>query len=246
MVASGCYDDHDEPLSSTFEEYANSTIAQLRGLCKGDDCYIVAEDRICIGRITSSDREGNFYRSVTIEDNSGGLEVKLGTYNIASQYPVGLMVALHLKGTALMIEDGVVQMGLPPQSFDSTPREMEAQEVIDNHLIRSNSITPIKPSICNIESLDLSLCGQFIRIESIIHAPLTEDSEEEYYRFVDEKNNTLFIYISQYADFADSEVPTSKISVQGILYHKTVGLGIGKQFIVKPRFKDDISATNTF
>jgi hypothetical protein len=123
---------------------------------------------------------------------------------------------------------------------------MEAQEVIDRHLLRSNSIAPATPSISTIEELSTSLCGQFVRIENIIHAPLTESNEEEYYRFVDESNNAIFIYISRYADFSDIEIPISLHSVQGILYHESVGLGIGKQFVIKPRFKDDFSATNAF
>jgi hypothetical protein len=246
IVVSGCYDNHSEPTPGEFSKQANCTIAQLRELCNDGLCYLVKEERICVGRVTSSDREGNFYRSVVIEDNSGGVEVKLGTYNLASQYPVGLMVALHLDGTALMIENGVVQMGLPPQSFDSAPREMEAQEVIDRHLLRSNSIAPTTPSVSTVEELSASRCGQFVEVENIIHAPLTESNEEEYYRFVDESNNAIFIYISRYADFSDTEIPISLHSVQGILYHESVGLGIGKQFVIKPRFKDDFSATNAF
>lgn len=246
IVVSGCYDNHNEPTPGEFSKQANCTIAQLRELCNDDHCYIVEQELICVGRITSSDREGNFYRSVVIEDNSGGVEVKLGTYNLASQYPVGLMVALHLNGAALIVENGVVQMGLPPQSFDSEPREMEAQEVIDKHLFRSNSIAPTMPYICNIEELRISFCGQFVRVENIIHAPLTENNEREYYRFVDENNNAIFIYISQYADFTDIEIPISRLSVQGILYHETVGLGIDKQLVIKPRFRDDFSFTNIF
>ena len=244
VVASGCYDNNTTPLPKGFEEGYTYNIAQLRKLCE-NGCYNITSDIICVGRVTSSDKEGNFYRSIVVEDNSGGVEVKLGTYNLSTQYPVGLMVSLHLNGTAIMNENGVMQVGLPPQNHDSTPRDMEAQEVIDKHIIRSNSVEPTTPLLCDIKLLNHSLCGRFIRIENLHHSPLPDREEcatlSGYHRFTDTENNTIFSYISPYADFANKEIPISDISIQGILYYETVGMGIGGQYVIKPRFEDDIS-----
>ena len=248
ILMCGCYDNHNAPAATDLSKRANCTIAQLRELCEEEEgCYLVTEERICVGRITSSDSEGNFYRSLIVEDHSGGAEIKLGTYNIASRYPVGLLVALHLNGTALKIENGVVQVGLPPQSFDSSPREMESQLVIDKHIVRSSSVAPTTPATYNISSLDSTLCGRFVRIENICHAPLIENEEvapTEYYRFANNEDSAIFAYISTYADFAAMEIPTSEVAIQGILYHEAVGMGIGRQFVIKPRFKDDIATTD--
>jgi hypothetical protein len=181
-----------------------------------------------------------------VEDGSGGAEIKLGTYNSAVQYPIGLEVELHLNGTAIMFENGVMQVGLPPHSYDSSPREMEAQAVIDRHIVRTNSVEPIEPLCYDIESLDASICGRFIVINDLYYSPLEEEDStlEEYARFTDCEGRTLFVYISPFADFAIGELPTSDVYVQGILYRESVGLGIGEQFVIKPRFKDDISTTN--
>ena len=244
FVAGGCYDNNSTPASTEFNNSHTCSIAQLQKFCE-NGCYNITSDIICVGRVTSSDREGNFYRSIVVEDDSGGLEIKLGLYNIATHYPIGVMVALHLNGTAIMKQNGVVAVGLPPQSFDSAPREMEAQEVIDRHIIRSNSIEPITPYTCDIKALNHSLCGRFIRIESLRHAPLPDremcSSLAEYHRFTDNEENNIFTYISPKSDFATREIPTSEISVQGILYYETVGMGIGEQFVIKPRFSNDIT-----
>ncbi len=244
----GCYDRHKEPLSQDFSEQGNINIIQLRELCK-NGYYNITSEIVCIGRITSSDRQGNFYRSIIIEDESGGAEIKLGAYNLTTQYPVGLTVALHLNGTAVMVENGVITVGLPPQSFDSKPREMEAQEVIDKHIIRSNSVEPIAPLLCDIQMLNSSLCGRFIRIEKVHHSPLPDREESislgGYHRFTDTENNIIFTNVSTYADFANTEIPLSDVAIQGILYYETVGMGIGDQFVIKPRFEDDISIYDT-
>lgn len=243
-LVSGCYDNNNDAPSEDIVTNANCTMAQLRQLCP-EGCYTVFTDLICAGRVVSSDSEGNFYRSLVIEDNSGGMELKLGTYNIESQYPLGLLVEVTLKGTAVMVEDGVVKVGLPPRSYDSSPREFESQVVIDNYVVRTTSIVEVVPTECDVASLNDMLCGRLIGVDNLTYEPLADDAEpalaEGYYRFVDESDNAIFVYISPYADFANLEMPTSKLHIQGVLYYESVGGGLGKQFVIRPRSQDDIS-----
>ena len=240
----GCYDNHNEPTTEPFSVQANANIKALRQFCS-NGCYNIVSDIVCIGRVTSSDREGNFYRSVFVQDETGAVEIKLGTYNIEAQYPIGLMVALRLNGCTIMLDDDILQVGLPPQSFDTAPREFEAQEVIDLHVVRSNSIEPIAPLSLDIPTLNTSFCGQFVRIENLRHAPLIEDMEElsmvDYHRFIDNEEHAVFTYISPYANFSTIAIPTETTTIQGILYHESVGGGMGRQFVIKPRFADDIT-----
>ena len=247
MALGGCYDSHNESSSSAFSDTDNCDIAELQALAQ-NGCYEVTRELVCVCRVTSSDREGNFYRSIIVEDMSGGAEVRLGIFNSFTQYPVGLVLELHLKGCAVMFENGVLQVGLPPQEFDSLPREFEAQAVIDKHIVRSEIIETVEPLKLDIASLDSSFCGRFIAIEQLHHAPLEgkeKDLLEGYSRFVDKNDNAIFLYVSPYADFAASEIPTSALSIRGILYHESVGMGIGKQFVIKPRYADDITTTDS-
>lgn len=247
IVLGGCYDSHNEPSAPHFAESDNCDISELQALCR-DGRVDIASDMVCICRITSSDHEGNFYRSVVVEDESGGAEIRLGIYNSASHYPVGLVVALHLDGTAIMFENGVLQIGLPPQESDALPREMESQAIIDKHIVRSTTIEPIEPARCDIARLDDSHCGRFIALDRIVHAPLTECEEETmvgYHRFADGEGNAIFTYISPYADFSSLELPVAEIAVQGILYRESVGMGIGEQYVIKPRFADDITTLDS-
>ena len=222
------------------EVSANCNMATLRQWCQ-NGCYTINSDLVCVGRVTSSDRAGNFYRTLVVEDETGGVELLLGTYNIASQYPVGLKVALHLKGLAVAAKGEVVQVGLPPQSFDDLPREMESQVVIDSHLVRSNSVEDIEPTECDLSAICASLCGRFVAFGSLSHTPLEGVEESDYYRLVDSGGNAIFLYVSSYSEFANPDIPSSELSVRGILYYEAVGMGIGRHFVVKPRTKDDIS-----
>ncbi len=221
---------------------ATCNMATLRQWCQ-NGCYTINSDMVCAGRVTSSDSAGNFYRTLLIEDGAGGVELLLGTYNIASQYPVGLQVTLRLEGLAVAVEGEVVQVGLPPQSFDDSPRELESQVVIDRHLIRGNSVEEVEPMRCDLSAISISLCGRFVEVANLLHSPLEGVEESDYYRMVDSYGNAIFLYISPYSEFADLELPSSALSVKGILYYETVGMGVGRQFVIKPRSNDDISTS---
>ena len=246
LVLSGCYDSHTEPLLPIFDEQDNCDIAELQALSQ-NGCYDVIHDMVCVCRVTSSDREGNFCRSIVVEDQSGGAEIKLGIYNSASQYPIGLLIALRLNGCSAMFNNGVLQIGLPPQEHDALPRELASQEIIDQHIVRSNDVEMVVPNTYDIASLDSTVCGRFIAIEGLLHAPLNEEESltEGYSRFVDKNGEFIYLYISPYANFAANEMPTSTVNIQGILYREKVGEDIGEQFVIKPRFADDISTTDS-
>lgn len=240
----GCYDTHKLPQQDDYLPSANCDIVQLRQLA-ANGCYEIPSDMVCAGRVTSSDRDGNFYRSMFVEDSTGAIEVKLGTYNIAAQYPVGLTVALHLKGLAIMVENGVLQVGLPPQSYDTRPREFEAQEIIDRYVVRGNSVEDIASFACDIASLDDSMCGRFVSVTDLYYTPMAYDRESGYLRFVGADERIIFVYISPYSNLSAMEISTTALAIQGILSYDTIGDEGDKQFVIRPRFKDDISTINS-
>ena len=238
-IASGCYDNHSNPpANESFTERANCTLAQLRTLCK-DGNFHVAPDGVCVGRITSSDEKGNFYRTLCIEDESGAAEILLGLHNSHTQYPIGLQVAIRLDGLAVAIEDGVVQIGLAPESYDASLREIASQEMIDRHIIRSTSVTNIEPTTYTLAELDNTLYGRLVRIDNLTHSPLGE--EQEHYRFVDEGGNVVFAYVSEYATLQPSLTATSLI---GILRLERVAADQDEQFVIVPRFDHDFAVAS--
>lgn len=237
-VASGCYDNHsNSPTDETSADRGNCTLAQLRSLCKEGHFYTIPNGT-CVGRVTSSDEEGNFYRSLYIEDESGGAEILLGLYNNHTQYPVGLEITTHLEGLAATINNGLLQIGLTPESYDISLREIEPQELIDRHIIRGNDITPIEPIRCSITELETTMCGRLIRIDGLCHSPI--DEEREYYRFTDSNGEVIYAYISEYATLKPS---LSANSLTGILRLETVVANEDKHFTIAPRFEYDFTNT---
>lgn len=75
LLAGGCYDSpFGEPDDDGGEKPATETIAALRARYAGTP-FTVTGDIVVTGRVASSDRAENFYRTLCICDAEAGLEV---------------------------------------------------------------------------------------------------------------------------------------------------------------------------
>lgn len=247
-IAVGCYDRGQYPPEGEFSERATMTFNQLRSM-SSSSCREVNSEVICVGRVTSSDREGNFYRRLCVEDATGAVELHLGIYDMHTEYPVGLEVALLLQGCATQLIDGVVHIGLPPLSYDHEVRDMEARVVIDKHIVRGVSVVPPMPIRCNLQQLSGEACGRLVEVENLRYAPLEEELQKEnrveYHRFVDGAGAEIFCYISEYANFYGIEFSVEPLSICGILSIRRVDGSDGSKFVLTPRYAEDISLYNS-
>jgi hypothetical protein len=119
MLMVGCSNYTDTPMLEPKLPAANITIEQLRNNTSTLERDIIEEEIVVRGRVTSSDKSGNFYQTIVVEDNTAALEVLVGGYSLESQYPEGLLVALRLKGCATEYRHGVLCVGSKAESFES-------------------------------------------------------------------------------------------------------------------------------
>lgn len=122
-------------------------------------CWEVSEDLWIKGRITTSDRSGNFYKSFYIQDdaNGPGIEIKVGRTSLHNDYKVGQMVYISLDGLSVgeygfksgsYGGQGTIQIGLKdPQRIKYSTSYIEDQYIIDRHVFRCdvNDLQPIAP-----------------------------------------------------------------------------------------------------
>lgn len=122
-------------------------------------CWEVSEDLWIKGRITTSDRSGNFYKSFYIQDdaNGPGIEIKVGRTSLHNDYKVGQMVYISLDGLSVgeygfksgsYGGQGTIQIGLKdPQQIKYSTSYIEDQYIIDRHVFRCDvkDLQPIAP-----------------------------------------------------------------------------------------------------
>ena len=89
------------------------SIAHLKELYKGHP-VTVTENCFIEGVVVSSDKWGNFNKSIFVQDGTGGIEVKLDMDKIFAVYNIGGMVRIYCKGLSLGAYGRLIQLGSAP------------------------------------------------------------------------------------------------------------------------------------
>ena len=114
-LANGCYDSHfGQTGEAPGEGSPNASLADIRARFTGQPVVVEGDIRVA-GRVTTSDRAGNFYRTLCIEDAGAALEVMVGLDHLHNDYPPGSLLLVRLRGLTLGEQFGVLQAGGPAE-----------------------------------------------------------------------------------------------------------------------------------
>ncbi|MBP3426285.1 MAG: hypothetical protein J6K81_06180 [Rikenellaceae bacterium] len=197
---------------------ANITIAQVRSMADAG-YHIVERDLTITGHVASSDSTGNFFRSMVIVDPSGGAELLSGLYDNYLTIPVGTPLAVRLQGLAIDTDGGVLRVGLPSTSGTSpTPQPFGSAPLWRQFVTMGDNIQKVEPTPFNPGEEFTHLLGQFVRIEHVTLADHCTSTWGGIRPFRDIEGDTLWVETNPYATFAHDTIPTTPLTLHGILY----------------------------
>ena len=129
-----------EPVTMT----PNTTIMELKALYSKAPVKI--QDNIIIGgQVVSEDRSGNIYKSLYIQDATGGIELKLGKSGLYNDYKLGQWVYVKCSGLTLGKYNDMLQLGFADPTGEYETSYLDVQYFIDNHIFRGEIGTPLQP-----------------------------------------------------------------------------------------------------
>lgn len=110
------------------------------------------------GKVISTDKPGNFYKSFFIQDETGGMEIKIGKNGLYNDYLPGQTVYVKLDDLTLGMYGfksgnyggmGMVQIGFADPSGEYETSYMEIAFLIDRHIFRGNpaEAVPVEPVV---------------------------------------------------------------------------------------------------
>lgn len=240
LLCTGCYDSSfgsRETGGST--QPATITIRRLCDLFVGST-FVVTSDMVVTGKITANDRGENFYRTLCIEQEGAGIELRAAVDRLHNDFPVGCRVTLRLRGLAIGRSYGVLQVGTKPAAGSGYATDyIPSKPALDAALIRSaEKPASVAPTVKTLTELTAALCGTLIRIENLHYTPeeLSSGTWAGYKRFTDAEGVEIHTYVREWADFADREVPAGTVSLTGILQYDDTGDG---RFLLKMRDEND-------
>lgn len=250
LTMQGCHNFDDPAPQNALPEAANIAIADLSKLVGNKSVY--NEEPIVIGGyVTSSDKASNFYKTFTIEDATGGVEIMAGLYDLHNIYPEGYYITVDLQDCALSKYHGVLQVGRKAESYSNYPTEYFTSRILlDKHIKRYYVRNPIAPKPLSIKELQLSDCGRLVCIGALhnvsnqyidVYGVNGDGNWKGYNVFADESGNLITVFTSDYANYANDTVPSENVSITGILQYGE--FDSKESFMIKMRDKNDCIAT---
>ena len=140
---------------SPVEMVVTHTIAELAEMYTPGRAFEIEDAIVISGKVSTSDQAGNFYRSLYIQDETGGIELKMGKTGLYNEYKPGQTVYVACKGLWLGMygydDDeayggaGMVQLGFEDPTGEYETSYIEVQYLIDQHIFRGETGEPVEP-----------------------------------------------------------------------------------------------------
>lgn len=90
------------------------TVAYLKSLCDRKVSVQVTQDIVIRGFITANDLYGEFYKTLVVEDASGGIQIAADRASLNEEYPFGSIATVRCNGLTLYNYGGKIQLGTTP------------------------------------------------------------------------------------------------------------------------------------
>lgn len=110
----------DDPAQET-----QHSIAYLKTLCSGEESVRVTQDVVIRGFIVANDLYGEFYKTIVVEDATGGISIAAEHPSLADEYPWGAVLTVRCNGLVLYDYGGKIMLGTEPGEYGvgRIPRE---------------------------------------------------------------------------------------------------------------------------
>lgn len=206
------------------------SVALLKTLYKGAPLLITGEYRIS-GVVVSSDNQGNFYKTLVVEDDTGGIEVKIDMEDIFKRFNIFSRVTVRCNGLWLGSYGGTLQLGAEPFGDYQTQYLDEAsaaeyivadREFYGEVLPRELSFTELDPrristfvSFDDVRFIDQELGLSWADTEDGADGEAPAAATDRH--LVDAAGDTLVVRTSRYARFATKTLPEGRGRIEGVM-----------------------------
>lgn len=170
-VFTGKYPDPQEQKIYTDDDFGKiMSIAEVKDMyaANGSKPYKVKKNCVIKGQVTTSDQVGNLYKSLYIQDETAGIEIKIGKNGLYNEYKLGQW--LYVDCTDLTVGDynGMINIGYEDPTGEYETAYLEHAYIIDAHVFKGAYGKPVEP--VTIQEADLHKkenLGRYVTIEGL-------------------------------------------------------------------------------
>jgi hypothetical protein len=202
-----------------------TTIKSLRKMHNLGMVEYIGQPIYIQGTVVANDEHNNIYKSLLIQDNTGGIVLLLDGQSLYQTYPVGTLVKIKTQNLFLTDYRHMVQLAASVDSSNGTLVTLGIPAPLFSKYIKVVAENePINPLMVSFKNLSDTLQGRLIQISAVEFSAL--DTGQTY---ADKKNKlglsrslkfcsggTIYMRTSGYADFAGIKIPPGNGIVIGV------------------------------
>ena len=212
-----------EPVNVT----SNTTIAALKALHVTPGGFDkITDDLIIEGTVVMDDRSGNYYKTLVIQDASGGIEVKFNDGYLYNSYPVGRKMYIRCQDLILTDYNKLTQLtGSTVEQGGQLSDVGITLAQVRSKVVKGPIGAPPAPKVLNIADLNASHISTLVQLQNVQFSsadanktyadPVTKYSLNR--TIEDCSKKQIILRSSGYADFAGALTPTGNGTITGIM-----------------------------
>jgi hypothetical protein len=202
------------------------SIAELKALRDNNEFTAIQLDRYISAVIVADDESGNFFRTIVLEDETGGISILLDDVELWNRYFVGNRVFIHLERIWLGEFAGLPQIGFEPFLDDSNRLSMARIPSIEipNVVILGAFAGSPQGRVTTIAQLSDDDLNTLVTIENAefstgsAGAPYADSagSRAVNHTLTECNGGSIIVRSSGFSNFADALTPTGGGSITAI------------------------------
>ena len=124
-----------------------TTIAEVKDMYKanGSKPYKVRKNCTIKGRVTTSDQPGNLYKSLYIQDNTAGIEIKIGKNGLYNEYKLGQWLYVDCADLTVGDYNGMINLGYEDPTGEYETAYLAHAYIINAHIYKGEYGDPVEP-----------------------------------------------------------------------------------------------------
>lgn len=190
----------------------------------GFECIL--DDYVIEGIVVADDRHDNFYKSIVLQDSTGGITIRMDGTGLYNNYPVGRKIAVKLKTLWLGDYAKMIQLGAAVDRSDSAFPELRPipTPLFDKFILRGTLNNPVIPKPVRMDELQDSLQSCLLLIDNVEFS--TADTGRTYADAVNKLSDnatvksctggSAYLRTSGFAGFAGAKIPRGNGSLVAV------------------------------
>jgi hypothetical protein len=205
--------------------YGIVSIAHLKTMA-GSEPRTITEDISIEGYVVANDLYGEYYKSIVICDDSGGIEISVDARQTAKIFPYAAKVNIHCTSLSIGSYDGRIVLGAKSNEYGiGRIEERDFARFISIDKLSPKATEPTEITIDAISAKDI---GNYVEINDVSFSnadglkwcdtdPTTGEAKTTTRQLIDQKGNTIFVRTIAQCSYAAELVPSGRGKIRSIV-----------------------------